>query len=99
MLDRPVEQLTLRERFIAAERLTRELIDHLDQGFAPKAEALKRVVRAGLEENPHDDVRDVTIRTRAFELLESEAYTNQLYEKTERYFSAIESGVAEILQD
>lgn len=96
MLDRPIEQLTLREMCIDAERLTRELIEHLDQGFIPKANSLSKTAKAGLEDNPLEPISDLTIRTRAAELLESEKFTNQLYERLSRYFAAIDQGVAKI---
>ena len=99
MLGRPVEQLTLRELFIDAERLTRELIEHVEQGFLPKAHSLEKLVRVGLEENALDDVRDVTVRNRASELLESEKFTGELCERAEKYFAAIDASVNRILEE
>jgi hypothetical protein len=96
MPERPVEQLTLRQKFIDSDRLTRELIEHLEQGFIPKANSLGKTAKSGLEENPLEPVRDLTVRTRASELLESEKFTDQLYEKMARYFEGIERDCTQI---
>lgn len=96
MFERPVEQLTLREKLIDAERLTHELIEHLEQGFLPKAASLGKIAKAGLDEHPVEPVGDLTIRTRASELLESEQFTHQLSEKLSRYIEGIDQGMTQI---
>jgi hypothetical protein len=95
--DRPIEQLTLQEMFTETERLTRELVEHLDQGFNPRAHQLLRLVRPIDNEPAAKNVTDVTVRTRSAELLESESYTDQTYEKLERFSHAIDSAVLRIV--
>src|SRR5579863_4879366 len=89
--ERPVQQLTLREMLIEAERLCREVAEHLDQGFIPRCHELSRLVRPINGEPP--DVRaleDVTVRTQAARILESETFTEAIFEKLCVYCSAID---------
>jgi hypothetical protein len=100
MVGRPIEQLTLREMFTEAERLTRELIEHLDQGFLPKSHELARLVRPINGEPPGlNDLEDVTVRTQAARLLESEAFTEQVYAGLDEYSRAIDASVTRILTE
>jgi hypothetical protein len=82
--------MTLREMLIEAERLTRELAEHLDQAFIPNCHELARLVRPINGEPP--DVRaleDVTVRTQAARILESETFTETIFEKLSEYSRAI----------
>lgn len=100
MVGRPIEQQTLREMFTEAERLTRELIEHLDQGFLPKSHELARLVRPINGEPPGlNDLEDVTVRTQAGRLLESEAFTEQVYASLDQYSRAIDASVTRILTE
>jgi hypothetical protein len=100
MVGRPIEQQTLREKFVDAERLSRELIEHLDQGFLPKALELARLVRPINGEPPGlHDLEDVTVRTQAARLLESEAFTDQVYESLQVYCTAIDNAVSKIVSE
>lgn len=100
MVDRPIENLTLREMFIDSERLSRELIEHLDRGFLPRTHDLARLVRPVNGEPPDiDKVKDVTVRTHAASLLESEIFTEQVFEKINKYCAAIDSTVARIVSE
>lgn len=99
MIERPVEQLTVRELFTEAERLTRELVDHLENGFSPKTHNLLRLVRP--PKDPHHDdgpfVEDGVIRTHAAQILESERFTEQLYDKLLRHCQEIDRKVTTIV--
>lgn len=95
---RPLEQLTLREKLTEAERVTRELIEHLDRGFIPKAHELRRVVRPHYEGPDGTPVQDVTVRNHAARVLESDQFTEKLYEKLDRYFAAIATEVSQIVE-
>lgn len=93
MIERPLNELTLREMFTDVERLTRELVEHLEQGFLPKSQALLRIVPEGSEQ---DDIADVTVRSHAARLLESGDFAEQLYEKVSGYCAAIDREVTRI---
>lgn len=98
MIERPVEQLTVRELFTEAERLTRELVDHLEKAFSPRTHNLLRLVRP--PKDPHEDVpfvEDGVIRNHAAQILESERFTEQLYDKLHRYCQAIDKKVTTIV--
>jgi len=97
MVDRPETQLTLRETFTEAERLTRELIEHLDQGFAPRAHQMVRLVRPTESEAHPANVTDVTIRNQSAQILESENFTEQISQKLEKYSTTIDDSVARIV--
>jgi hypothetical protein len=95
MVERTLQQMTLREMLIEAERLTRELAEHLDQAFIPNCHELARLVRPINGEPP--DVRaleDITVRTQAARILESESFTETIFEKLSEYCRAIDVAVS-----
>ena len=97
MVERSIQSLTLREQLVEAQRLTRELSEHLDQAFIPKCLELTRLVRPINGEPP--DVRaleDVTVRTQAARILETETFTEKVFAELSEYCKAIESGVNKI---
>lgn len=96
MAERSIDQLTLRELFKDAERLTREMIEHLDQGFTPKSRSLTRLVSPAPGDPEHDHIEDLTIRNQVSEVLKSEDFTNQLHEKLTRYYAAIDRSASQI---
>ena len=97
MADESLDEMPLRELFTEAERLTRELVDHIDLGFLPKINNLNRLTRedAGNYELP--EIEDITIRNHAAQVLESERFTAQFYQETERYLLAIEHAVSKFV--
>jgi len=97
MADRPVGQLTLREKFKGAEKLSRELTEHLEQGFIPKVHELMRLVEPLRTGGFATDVQDVTVRNHSSSALESEKYTDTLCEKLEEHCNAIDSDVSRIV--
>ena len=98
MSERPLENLTLREKLIEAERLLRELTDHLERGFIPKAHETRRLARRANEPENQDDIKDVTIRSSADVLLRSDDYSRQLCERNIRLLAAIEQDVQAIFE-
>lgn len=99
-MERGIEQLTLREMFVEAERQTREFIEHLDQGFLPKTHELARLLRPIHGEPPGLNVlEDVTVRTQTGSLLDSEAYTEEMFVRLGEYCRAIDSSVSRILTE
>ena len=99
MIERRPDQLTLRERFIEAERLNRELIEHLEQGFVPKVQNLARLVAPGYVDVHGQPAGDLTVRHTAVQVLESEAYTEQLYGRIREYCEAIDREVERIIAE
>jgi hypothetical protein len=100
MVERSVKQMTVREMLIEAERLTRELGEHLDQSFIPKCHELSRLVRPINGEAP--DIRaleDVTVRTQAARILETETFTEVLFQKLTEYCNALDEAVGRITSE
>jgi hypothetical protein len=98
MSERLLDNLTLREKFIEAEKITRELIDHLERGFIPKAHELRRLARRANEPDHQEEIKDVTIRSNTDGLLKSDAYTRQLRDRTGQLLLAIEQEVRTIFE-
>lgn len=100
MSGRSARQMTLQELFRAAERHIRELVEHLDKNFVPKADALVRMLepRSGArsEERSHR-TDDIELHSQVVKLLESEAYTAQVYSKLDDYLRAIDASVSQIV--
>lgn len=96
MAERTVDELTLRELVTDAERMTRELVEHLDQGFLPKSRSLARLVAPSPGDPEYEEIEDLTIRNQSSDLLKSEEFTEQLYRKLEQYYVAIDRKVAQI---
>ena len=86
--------MTIREKLTEADRLMREVIEHLDNGFIPKARTLSR----SLQE--HGDnvsaMSDVTVRQQAAELIELNRFSEALYEKITSLLAAIDHDVSEV---
>lgn len=78
MSDRPLDQMPLRELFVHAEHQARDLAEHLDLNFLPKLQSLDELLHpkagAGV-------ARDITVRNRAADVLESDNFTQQMLQK------------------
>lgn len=96
-MDRPVEDLTLREKFTEGERLARELIEHLEQGFIPKADSFRRLVDIKITEI--NQVDDNTIRNQAAALMETDQYTESLVEKLSRVLNSIHDETSRMVNE
>ncbi|MEW4530225.1 hypothetical protein [Maioricimonas sp. JC845] len=97
MPERSLTSLTLREKFNDVERLARELIQHLEHGYIPKAHELRRTARHGCDPEHHDEVTDATIRNLVERVLVSDDYTRELCTRAQRYLEAVDHEVADIL--
>jgi hypothetical protein len=100
MVERSIQSLTLREMLVEAEHLCREVSEHLDQSFIPKCLELTRLVRPINGEPP--DVRaleDVTLRTQAARILETDTFTEKVFQKLSEYCQAIESAAGKIASE
>ncbi len=82
---------------VEAERLSRELSEHLDQAFIPKCLELTRLVRPINGEPPDERaLEDVTLRTQAARILETETFTENVFKELSDYCNAIEGAVNKI---
>jgi hypothetical protein len=100
MVERSIQSLTLRELLVEAEHLCREVSEHLDQSFIPKCLELTRLVRPINGEPP--DVRaleDVTLRTQAARILETDTFTERVFQQLSEYCQAIESAAGKIASE
>ncbi len=89
--------IPLRDLCQDAEKLTKELIDHLERNLIPRTRELHNLVRP---ESPFakqgQPVENVTIRNHAVVLAESQEFTEQLFLKASQYFAAIDEQLAEM---
>ena len=98
MAERPIEQLTLREKFTAGERLVRDLIEHLEQSFVPKVNELNKLVRQNGGEQ-RNSAQDAAVRTQVAAVLGSEDFSQTIYVKLHEYLAAIEEGSSRALEE
>jgi len=91
-----ISNMTLRDKLNEAERLMRELMDHLDNGFIPKARSLGR----SLQEYGNDVslISDTTVRQQAAEIIDSNRYSEQLYKKVGKLLASIDEDVSSITE-
>lgn len=90
MTDRPLDQMPLRELFVHAEHQARDLAEHFDLNFLPKLQKLDDLLhpKAGAEE-----ARDITVRLRTADVLESDKYTQQTLQKIHDCLNAIDAAL------
>jgi hypothetical protein len=72
-----IDNLTLREKLRNVEKLTRELTDHLEKGFIPKARSLRRLARRGTDPEQRETVSDVAVREAVSTVVKSDQYTRE----------------------
>ncbi len=91
-----ISNMTLRDKLNEAERVMRELMDHLDNGFIPKARSLSRA----LQEHGNDVtlISDTTVRQQAAEIIDSNRYSEKLYRRVGELLVAIDEDVASITE-
>ena len=90
MAGRPLDQLTLRELVVDTERVTRELIAHLDQAFTPQVQALEQLVHRFGDEKHRGQVQDASVRAQVATLLTSDDFSQPLIQKLKERLAAIE---------
>ena len=91
-----IDHLPLRELFTGAERMTRDLIDHIERGFLPKCGRLNEICQPSSEQSSEEEIGDITIRNHATQVLNSEEFTHEFYGNTHTYLVAIDQAVAKI---
>jgi hypothetical protein len=90
MADRPIDQLSLRDLFTNAEWLIRDLSEHLKRSFQPKSQALAELVSPDITPEQRDGIADTAVRSQAAALLNSDDYSQTLFDKLDRYLTAID---------
>ena len=95
-MGRSLDDLTIRDKCREAQRVIRELIDHLDQAFLPKVKNLRKLARAQEPGYNPAAVRDVTIRAQAAGLLEAEQYTIKLDEESRQFLTALATEIEQL---
>ena len=77
--------------------MSRELIDHLERNLIPRTRELHDLVKP---DSPFADsgnqVQDVTVRNHVASLLESQEFTERLFEKTSQYLTAIDQELTKL---
>lgn len=96
-MNRSIDGKTLRDKCRDANRVVREIIDHLENGVLPKLHGLKRLARSREQGFDPSSVRDVTIRTHAAAILEAEQYSIQLDEESKALLSSIATEVEHLV--
>jgi len=86
--------MTLRQKLTEADKLTRELTDHLERGFVPKVHNLRRVTRHGSEVE-NESITDLTVRSTADLVLDSAAFTTELVKGLEQFLAAIDAEMSQ----
>ena len=86
-------QLPLRDRLKHAEMLARELVEHLEQGFIPKVERVRKVTRQANT----DSTTDHTIRDQVDLVLNSERFTREVYSKLNACLQSISTDVEKMV--
>jgi hypothetical protein len=91
--------LPLRDVCKEAERLTRELVDHLENNLVPRTREMHELVKPDSPFNTSEgSVKDVTVRNQAANLLESQDFTEQLFLKTRQYLETIDRDISGMLR-
>lgn len=88
--------MSLREMLRDAERLCRDLADHLERGYAPKAQALGKLLRSEAGGGWNDDVTDRSIYDHVDLVLSSHAFTERILHRIRDLLRGIDSSVADI---
>ena len=90
MGDKPLEQMTLREMFVSAESLIRDVEDHLAKSFIPKLQDARELIDPAANAGDPEAILDNTVRQHNSELLESDDYSQSLLEKLLHSLNAID---------
>lgn len=98
-----LDDLTLRDKFKEASRVTREFTEHVEQGFLPRCKQLGRLVRPKRDSSKDYEldtdagIEDITIRNEVARVLESENYTDELFQVIRVYLESIDQEIDQIL--
>jgi hypothetical protein len=93
-----LDNMTLRQKLSEADKLSRELIHHLEHGFIPKAHLLRRTARQGTDPTATEqgEVTDLTIRSTVETVLNSDDFSRQVSGQLVEYLESIDRDVQRI---
>lgn len=86
--------LTLRDRVRESVQLSRDLADHLERNFMPKAHELRRLCRPHESGYESSRVEDLTVRNHVAKVMDSDIYTSQLAEELTKHLGQIREEVS-----
>ncbi len=89
--------LTLREKLREAERLSRELGEHLEHGSLPKVQEALELARRAANPRLSESVSDNALRTHVDAVLSSHEYSLSVLRRLSDYLVAIEQHVAGLI--
>ncbi len=98
-----LDDLTLRDKFKEASIVARDFTEHVERNFLPRTKALGRLVRpksdssTEYELDPEAGIEDITIRNEVARVLESENYTDELFQRIRAYLESIDQEIDQIL--
>jgi len=96
LAERRVEDMPLRDVFTEVDQLARELVDHLENGFLPKANGLRELVEVSEQGIGSDNVNDVTVRNHSAQQLVRARFTDKLFSRFDECVEAIDEKVSRI---
>ncbi|MDG2390331.1 MAG: hypothetical protein P8M30_13550 [Planctomycetaceae bacterium] len=96
-MDHSIESMTLQDKVKKSEVLVREMIEHLELGFLPKLKNLQKISRVGNSQSQLEDIADLTVRNHVVQVLESEQFTESLFEKLSVLTNALEKDMNDVL--
>ena len=76
----------------ATELLVRELSEHLQQSFIPKVKELNHSVRSYADPQERSQIADSSVRIKAKQLQDSEAFAETLFTKLKVHLAACDAG-------
>ncbi len=91
--------MTLREKLKSAEQICRDLADHLERGFAPKAKSLKELLRTSEGIPGPADVTDRTVYNTVEAVLESDRFSVTVVAKLQAMIEGIDTSVGQIVAE
>lgn len=91
------DSMPLREKIREAERLLRELTDHLDLSFQPKVHQVRKLTRHYDPESGMS-AADVSVRRSVADVLDSEVFSSQLATELGRFLTSISVESAKALR-
>lgn len=96
-MKQPIEQMTLRDRLILAERSLREISDHLEKGVLPKVADLVELVHPTQAGTFPESLRDVTLRNYVGNVLKADEFTGKASASFIKLCESIELEIDKIL--